>query len=274
MRIGFIGGGNMARSLIGGLVEADIPADSISVSDPGTGICEALKADFGVRHANSNKQLLAEADLVVAAVKPQQMKKVISDLAGQFDNKLLVSIAAGVLTDDLVAWTSQSTTAVVRCMPNTPALVQCGATALFANQYVSELQRQQAQSVLAAVGEVAWVESEPQLDAITALSGSGPAYFFLLIESMIDAAQAMNLPADLATRFATQTALGAATMAHDGDIKPAQLRENVTSPAGTTEAALNSFQAANFRTTVLHAMQAAEHRAVELGNELGDKKNG
>ncbi|OED39448.1 pyrroline-5-carboxylate reductase [Chromatiales bacterium (ex Bugula neritina AB1)] len=264
----------MARSLIGGLVDADMAAGSISVSDPGTGVCEALHSDFGIHHAGSNGELLAGCDLVVMAVKPQQMKTVVSELAGQFQNKLLVSIAAGVLSNDLLAWTKQPDTAIVRCMPNTPALLKCGATGLFANHYVTEQQRQQAESVLAAVGDAAWVDSESQLDAITALSGSGPAYFFLLIESMIDAAQQMNLPKDLATRFAIQTALGAANMAQSSNLEPAQLRENVTSPAGTTEAALNSFSAANLSKIVQHAMQAAEHRAVELGIELGDKANG
>jgi len=260
----------MARSLIGGLVDSDIAADNIVVSDPVTSVCATLQSDFGVRQASDNAAAVQSSDVVLLAVKPQQMHLVTTELAGLFEDKLLISIAAGVLTDDIVRWAQQKQTAVVRCMPNTPALLGAGATALFANKYVSDTQRDKAQTILSAAGEIAWVDTESQLDAITALSGSGPAYFFLLLESMIDAAVDMGLPEDLATRFAIQTALGAARMAHEGDAVPAKLRENVTSPAGTTEAALNSFASNHFPQTVARAMVAAAARATELGKELGE----
>lgn len=272
MNIAFIGGGNMARSLIGGLVDSGFSADCIVVSDPVTGVGESLNRDFAVSHTASNTEALAKSHVAVMAVKPQQMNHVITEMAGHFEDKLLISIAAGVLTDDMVKWTKQDQTAVVRCMPNTPALLRAGATALFANKHVSETQRDYAKTILSAVGAIAWVDNESQLDAITALSGSGPAYFFLLLESMIEAAVELDLPEDLATRFAIQTALGAARMADEGDAVPAKLRENVTSPAGTTEAALKSFAADKFRKTVARAMNAAASRATELGKELGEVK--
>lgn len=272
MKIAFIGGGNMARSLIGGLIESGSTAVSdIIVSDPVTAACDSLKADFGIATTSANEHALEQSDVIVLAVKPQQMQVVVSKLANRFSDKVIVSIAAGILTGSLQRWTQQPDVAVVRCMPNTPSLLQAGATALYANKNVSATQKQQAQSILAAVGDVAWVEQESQLDAITALSGSGPAYFFLLMESMIEAAVNLDLPRDLATRFAIQTALGAARMAKEGDHSPAQLRMNVTSPAGTTEAAIGSFSNDNFGDIVASAMQAANRRANELGKELGEQ---
>lgn len=271
MRIAFIGGGNMARSLIGGLVDSGVNALDITVSDPLDAARESLKADLGIQSATSNEQALQQSDVIVLAVKPQQMQSVVTRLADQFADKLIVSIAAGILSQSLTHWANQTDVAIVRCMPNTPSLLRCGATALYANAHVSDTQKQQAQTILAAVGEVEWVEQETHLDAITALSGSGPAYFFLLMESMIDAAVDLQLPPELATRFAIQTALGAARMANEGDISPEQLRRNVTSPAGTTEAAINSFTNDKFHDIVARAMRAADHRANELGTELGEK---
>lgn len=270
MKIAFIGGGNMARSLIGGIVESGVDAADIIVADPVSAICESLSNDFGILTATDNDHAVEHADIVVLAVKPQLMKTALSPLANQFSGKLIISIAAGVLSQDMASWAGSKNVAVVRCMPNTPALLQCGATALYANDNVTANQKQQAQTVLSAVGEAAWVDKETQLDAITALSGSGPAYFFLLMESMVNAAEEMGLSTELAKRFAIQTALGAARMAGEGNDSPAQLRKNVTSPAGTTEAAINSFTNDKFSATVQRAMQAAEHRAKELGKELGD----
>ncbi len=270
MKIAFIGGGNMARSLIGGIVESGVNESNIMVADPIAAACESLSKDFGIVTATDNEHAIAQSDIIVLAVKPQLMRSVLSPLANQFNGKLLISIAAGVLSRDLARWAGSEGAAVVRCMPNTPSLLQCGATALYANSNVTADQKKQAQKVLSAVGDAAWVEQESQLDAITALSGSGPAYFFLLMESMADAAKEMGLSAELANRFAIQTALGAARMAGEGTDSAAQLRKKVTSPAGTTEAAINSFTNDNFSATVQRAMQAAEHRATELGKELGD----
>ena len=271
MKIAFIGGGNMARSLIGGIVDSGANASDITVSDPISATAEALAADFGTRTAADNTRAVECSDIIVMAVKPQVMQSVLTPLASQFADKLMISVAAGVLSQDLASWAGAENLAVVRCMPNTPALLQCGATALFANSHVNSIQKQQAETVLSAAGETAWVEQETQLDAITALSGSGPAYFFLLMESMVSAAEQMGLPADLANQFAIQTALGAARMAKEGNDSAAQLRKNVTSPAGTTEAAINSFTADEFNKIVQRAMQAAEQRATQLGKELGEK---
>lgn len=272
MKIAFIGCGNMAQSLIGGLIANGFSADDIIVADPSDTATAKAADSWHVVVAKDNAEAVAEATVVVLAVKPQQMKSVLTSIADQLDDQLLVSIAAGIQTGDMLAWANatHNNAAVVRCMPNTPALLQCGATGMFANEGVSDEQRSVAESVLQSVGATAWVETESQLDAITALSGSGPAYFFLMIEAMTEAATELGLNRDLAVQFATQTALGAARMASEGNDDPAQLRINVTSPAGTTEAALNSFNTNNFKQIVLSAMQAADQRARVLGTELGD----
>jgi pyrroline-5-carboxylate reductase len=269
MHITFIGGGNMARSLIGGLIEAGTKPGNITVSDPMAEIQQHLNADFGIVTGGDNAAAISNAGVVVLAIKPQQMRLVVSELSGKFEGKLVISVAAGVLLSDIVRWSGKADTAVVRCMPNTPALLGCGATGLYANDAVQPAQKQQAEVILAAAGISAWLDTEAQLDAITALSGSGPAYFFQMIESMINSAEKMGIPEPVATQFAIQTALGAARMASEGDTSPAQLRRNVTSPAGTTEAAINSFTSDNFGDIVNRAMKAAESRAQELGKELG-----
>ena len=277
MKIAFLGCGNMAQSLIGGLISDGFNPADIIVADPVPQATDLANDKWQVEVAENNNAAVALADVVVLAIKPQQMKTVLTGLSGSLDDKLLISIAAGVQTGDMRQWASESAgknatgkIAVVRCMPNTPALLQQGATGLYADNNVNDAQRTAAEKILAAAGTTAWVDSEEQLDAITALSGSGPAYFFLLIESMTNAAISLGLPKNLATNFAVQTALGAAQMAADSGLEPAQLRANVTSPAGTTEAALNSFNDDNFTQTVHSAMQAAKLRAQELSKELGD----
>ncbi len=281
MKIAFVGGGNMARSLIGGMVrstsndqnapQSNAAADGpqVIVSDPVSEVVQKLSHDFGIQGATSNQEAVELSDVVVLAVKPQQMHTVVSSLKGCFEGKLLISIAAGVRCADITKWSGNHEVALVRCMPNTPALLQCGATGLFANDSVSQAQRANAEKILSAAGSIAWVSEESQLDAITALSGSGPAYFFLLLEAMTESAIALGLSKELATQFAIQTAVGASRMASEGDVEPAQLRRNVTSPAGTTEAALNSFNNDQFTEIVKRAMQAANDRAAELGEELG-----
>lgn len=269
MKIAFIGGGNMARSLIGGLIDAGTAPDDIAVADPQEHARQQLQDTFRVNTHTDNHEAIKRAEVVVLAVKPQQMHKVVSALSGHLDNQLLVSIAAGVRMQDIAVWSGNEDAAVVRCMPNTPALVGCGATGLIANAQVDDTQRQQAERILNAVGICAWVETEAQIDAITALSGSGPAYFYLMLESMISAAQQMGIAPDTAKAFAIQTALGAARMAGEVEETPAQLRRNVTSPAGTTEAAINSFTNDNYSEIVDRAMQAAAARANELADELG-----
>ena len=237
--IGFIGGGNMATSLIGGLVANGTSPGSIWVSDPDTPKLDDLVRRFGVNAAADNGGVASRCATVVLAVKPQIMHTVVQELAPVLGEHapLLVSIAAGVREADINRWAGGDM-AIVRTMPNTPALVGCGATALCANAKVDTGQRDHADAILKAVGITIWVDDEAQLDAVTALSGSGPAYYFLLMEIMQATGEAMGLDADAARRLTLQTALGAARIANESDEPPGVLRERVTSPGGTTERAL------------------------------------
>ena len=273
MKIAFIGCGNMAQSLIGGMIANGTSSSNIAVADPSDTATAVAEKKWNVTVAANNNEAVSDTDVVVLAVKPQQMQTVLTGIADHLTDQLLVSIAAGIQTKDMLNWANTSQVAIVRCMPNTPALLQCGATGLFAASNVTSEQRKIAEEILNAVGLTAWVDQESQLDAITALSGSGPAYFFLMIEAMTEAATELGLNKDLAIQFATQTALGAARMTTESDVEPAQLRKNVTSPAGTTEAALNSFNNNNFTEIVAQAMQAADKRAGELGRELSDSES-
>ena len=273
MKIAFIGCGNMAQSLIGGMIANGTSGGNIAVADPSDTATAVAEKKWSVTVAANNNEAVSDTDVVVLAVKPQQMQTVLTGIADHLTDQLLVSIAAGIQTKDMLNWANTSQVAIVRCMPNTPALLQCGATGLFAASNVTSEQRKIAEEILNAVGLTAWVDQESQLDAITALSGSGPAYFFLMIEAMTEAATELGLNKDLAIQFATQTALGAARMTTESDVEPAQLRKNVTSPAGTTEAALNSFNNNNFTEIVAQAMQAADKRAGELGRELSDSES-
>ena len=268
-RIAFIGAGNMARSLIGGLLAKGYPASQLSCSDPFAQSLEQAAALGPIRTASDNAAVLADADVVVLAVKPQVMEQVLSPLQGllQQQQPLLVSIAAGVTIDSMLRWSGVQLP-IVRCMPNTPALLQCGATGVYASAGVSDGQRQLVTSVLEAVGIVAWVDSEAQLDAVTALSGSGPAYFFLLMEAMQAYGEQLGLPAQASAQLTMQTALGAARMAMESDVDVAELRRRVTSPNGTTQAALESFAANGFTQKVEAALQAAYDRSIALAGEL------
>lgn len=268
--ITFIGGGNMAASLIGGLVANGKAPDEICVSDIDPEKCRMAENRFGVRTCSDNATAVADADIVVLAVKPQVMVPVIDSLcdAARMRSPLMVSVAAGVRAADIVRWLGYPA-AVVRTMPNTPALVGAGATALFANDQVTPEQRTSAQTILDAVGISVWVESETQLDAVTALSGSGPAYYFLLMELMQTAGEKLGLDPDTARQLTLQTALGAARIANEGEDPPGTLREKVTSPNGTTEQALLYFQNNGMAELVTGALQAAHDRSVELGDELG-----
>lgn len=271
--IGFIGGGNMAGSLIGGLINAGIPASDITVSEPDESRLSALKQEFKINTTTDNKETL-HCEIVVLAVKPQLLKTVCQQLSTGINEKtLFISIAAGVKSTDINRWLSQNQAlgkqAIVRCMPNTPALLQCGASGLFANEEVSETQKKQAEKILQAVGLVIWVNTEQQLNAVTAVSGSGPAYFFLLMEAMQQAGEKLGLPATIAQKLVLQTALGAARMATEGDASPAELRQRVTSKGGTTEQAISSFQSANFHQIVFQALEAANKRSISLAEELG-----
>lgn len=268
-RIAFIGAGNMATSLIGGLRAQGMPAVQICASEPGAEQRARLAGELGIELHADNTRAVKGADLIVLAVKPQVMKAVCLELAAHLQaGQLIISIAAGISCASLSSWLGP--VALVRCMPNTPALVRQGVSGLFANPRVSNAQREQAQSVLNAVGMTLWMDDEAQIDAVTAVSGSGPAYFFLLMEAMTAAGVKLGLPAATAAQLSIQTALGAARMAASSEVDAGELRRRVTSPNGTTEAAIKTFQAAGFEMLVESALNAAAKRSVELAHELGN----
>ncbi|POF40831.1 pyrroline-5-carboxylate reductase [Pseudomonas laurylsulfativorans] len=267
-RIAFIGAGNMAASLIGGLRAKGLEAAQIRASDPGEETRARVTAEHGIETFADNAQAIDGADVVVLAVKPQAMKAVCEALRPSLKpGQLVVSIAAGITCASMNNWLGAQP--IVRCMPNTPALLRQGVSGLFATAEVTAEQRQQAQELLSAVGIALWLNEEQQLDAVTAVSGSGPAYFFLLIEAMTAAGVKLGLPADIAAQLTLQTALGAAHMAVASDVDAAELRRRVTSPAGTTEAAIKSFQANGFEALVEKALGAAAHRSAEMAEQLG-----
>ena len=266
--IAFIGAGNMASSLIGGLRAKGLDAAQIRASDPGADTRAKVAAEHGIEVFADNAQAVANADVIVIAVKPQAMKAVCQDLRPHLKpHQLLVSIAAGITCTSLLNWLGEQP--LVRCMPNTPALLGKGVSGLYATAAVTSEQRQQADELLSAVGLVVWVDQEAQIDAVTAVSGSGPAYFFLLIEAMTDTGVKLGLTREVAEQLAQQTALGAAHMAVGSDVDAAELRRRVTSPAGTTEAAIKSFQASGFEAMVEKALSAAAHRSAEMAEQLG-----
>lgn len=267
--IAFIGAGNMARSLIGGLIADDYPASAIIATDPLDAQRDQLRQHFDIRAEINNREAATQADIVVLAVKPQAMKQVATDLAPVIRDRhpLVVSIAAGIRAATLDAWLGGNT-ALVRCMPNTPALVQCGATGLYANARVTPSQHQAAESILRAVGLTVWVEDEALLDSVTALSGGGPAYFFLVIEALENAGVELGLGREQARLLALQTAFGAAKMALESEEPAAQLRARVTSPGGTTERAIAALQAGGMEALFSQALAAARQRCEELSDLL------
>ncbi|AYC31132.1 pyrroline-5-carboxylate reductase [Pseudomonas cavernae] len=268
-RIAFIGAGNMAASLIGGLRAQGLAADAIRASEPNAEQRARIAAEHGIQVSADNAEAIQGAEIIVLAVKPQVMKTVCQALAPSLSgNPLIVSIAAGISCASLENWLGASR-AIVRCMPNTPALLREGVSGLYANANVSAAQRQQAEQLLSAVGLALWLDEEQLIDAVTAVSGSGPAYFFLLIEAMTAAGEQLGLPRATAAQLTLQTALGAARMAVASDVDAAELRRRVTSPAGTTEAAIKTFQAGGFETLVKHALDAAAQRSAELAEQLG-----
>lgn len=268
-KIVFIGGGNMARSLIGGLVADGLSADNIHVLDTQKAVRQTLKQTFAVQVHDDLASAVASADVIVLAVKPQQMQDVVKSLASVWPaNALLISIAAGIRLADLGRWL-QKDAAIVRAMPNTPSLVQAGATALFANNHVSEQQREQAEAILRAVGLALWLDNETKMDAVTALSGSGPAYFFLVMEAMENAAIELGLPQETARLLCLETAFGAAKMALESGVPAATLRQQVTSPGGTTERAIHELEDGGLHGLFENALVAAALRARELGDQLG-----
>lgn len=265
--ISFIGGGNMAQALIGGLISRGQPVTRITVSDPIEQIRELL-LEKELNVTDDNAVAIQHADVVILAVKPQALSNVLKPLHGRFENKLIVSIVAGAEVESIRHLTGAER--VVRVMPNTPALVQTGAHGLYAPAEVSQADRDLASQILAATGLTIWVNSEAQIDAVTAVSGSGPAYFFYMMESMIRAGKNMGLDEKVATALTLQTALGAAQMAITSSNSPAELRKNVTSPNGTTQAALEVFDRAQISQNIQTALAAAQKRSQELAQELSE----
>ncbi len=268
--ISFIGGGNMATSLVGGLVADGRDPASIYVTDVDTAKLEALADAYRVQTSTDNEEAVSLASAVVLAVKPQIMAPVVQAVAvpAKAHRPLFVSIAAGVRESDILRWLGFDA-AIVRCMPNTPSLVGSGATALYANPVVSKGQRSLAESVLRAVGLTLWVDDENLLDVVTAVSGSGPAYYFLFMEYMERTGISMGLSKDDARTLTIQTAFGAAKMALESSDSPATLRTRVASRGGTTERALETLMTGGMEQLIHRAMEAARDRAVELGHEFG-----
>lgn len=265
-KVAFLGGGNMAAALIGGLLKTGWPVDRILVAEPVAERAVWLAEQFGITVHNAGADIVADADALVLAVKPQQLAAAVTGLPLKA-GALVVSIAAGVRLATLQRLLG-SQVAYVRTMPNTPALLGAGITGLFAPQGTSAEARALAEQLLAAAGACVWVTEEEQLDAVTALSGSGPAYFFLLVEALRDAGTALGLSAEVAAQLAAQTCVGAARMVGESGLDAAQLRVNVTSKGGTTEAALNHLESAGLRTMFATALQHADARAKALGDAL------
>ena len=263
----FIGGGNMAQALIGGLISRGLRATRITVSDPVEKV-RLLLEEKDVHVTDDNIAAIRDADIVLFAVKPQVLASVLKPLKGLFDGKLVMSIVAGAEIATIA--NLLDTDRIVRVMPNTPALVQTGAHGLYATDAVDAKDRELASQVLAATGLTLWVNSEAQIDAVTAVSGSGPAYFFYMMESMIRAGKNLGLDEKVATALTLQTALGAAQMAITSANTPAELRKNVTSPNGTTQAALEVFDRAQISQNIQAALAAAQKRSQELAQELSE----
>jgi pyrroline-5-carboxylate reductase len=269
--VAFIGGGNMARSLIGGMVARGVAGSSIHVAEPVAELRAALARDFGVAPHATAHEAAAAASTWVFAVKPQVMREVCQSLATQAQARrpLAISIAAGITSAQMARWLGADAAdaggvAVVRAMPNTPSLLGAGVTGMYANACVDEAGRRRADALLSAAGTTVWIDDEARMDAVTAVSGSGPAYVFLLAEAMEDAGKAEGLPADAARTLALQTVLGAARMLTESDEAPAELRRRVTSPGGTTHAAIETFERGGLRALVAEAI----HNAAERGREL------
>jgi len=268
--LAFLGGGNMATSLIGGLISEGMSPHEIIVFDISAEKRCDLQSRFGIQVAESNGAAVDGTKTVVLAVKPQVLKNVCLEVATlvQQQKPLVISIAAGVPSAALNTWFGANIP-TVRCMPNTPALIKAGASAMYATDTVSGAQREQAEQLLRAVGTVAWIAEESLMDAVTALSGSGPAYFFYFMEALAQAGIELGLPADIAKQLTLQTALGAASLAQQSNEDLATLRRNVTSPGGTTERALLSMEANKVAEHLRNAVVAANERGQELAKQFG-----
>lgn len=263
-KIGFIGAGNLATSMIGGLLNDNYPADHLWASNPEDTHFSAFQQQTPIHTTHNNNELVAAVDIIIFAVKPNVLATVMQDVGPQCTaQQLLISTAAGVSTTSMQSWLGRELP-IVRCMPNTPALVGAGATGLYANTAVSEEQRSQAESILRAIGITVWVDNEGAMNVVTALSGSGPAYFFYIMDVLEQAAITAGLPAEDAHLLTLQTAAGAAHLAMESSESLAHLRERVTSKGGTTAAAIEVFEASHIREIITNAVIAAKTRAEEL----------
>lgn len=267
IKIGFIGAGNMARALIGGLINSGVPGKNIASFDLDTTRLKGLSQDFAIQAAPSNQHLIDQCDVVVLAVKPQAMHTMINSLQLGSHIPLFLSIAAGLRTTALCNWFGRDLP-LVRAMPNTPSLVRAGATGMYANKVVNPKQREIAENIMRAVGITLWLDNEAHLDAVTAISGSGPAYFFYLMEAMEQAGVQLGLPAEAARLLTVQTAFGAAKLALEVEEEPKTLRERVTSPGGTTERAIQHLNANEVGKILATAIKAARDRSEELAQQL------
>ena len=268
--IGFIGAGNMAYALIKGLISDGFDPKNINISDSNLQLLESRKSELGVSTYSDNLSLLENSEVIVFAVKPQVLSMVCHELKNRAtSSQLFVSIVAGIQSQDINRWLGGNFS-LIRTMPNTPALFQSGVTGLYANDLVTQEQKNSVDVLLSSVGECFWVNEEKLLDAITAISGSGPAYFFLLMQSMKQAAMALGLDEKTADSLSIQTSHGASIMATNSGKDSKTLRSEVTSPNGTTQAAIETFQDQNFEGIVAAATRAAYDRARELSKELGD----
>lgn len=270
MKISFIGGGNMARAIISGLKNHGFNMTSITVLELDAQKRTQLEGEFHVQ-ATASYADIQNTDVIVLAVKPQQLKAVCADLTQVLNSQLIISIAAGVRSSDISRWLNHYTS-VVRVMPNTPAQIQAGVSALFANPAVSELQREQATSILNAVGITLWLDDESKMDAVTAISGSGPAYVFYLIEALQEAALSLGLKSDQARTLALQTFAGASLLAIQSTDDIQSLRAQVTSKGGTTEQGILALEAGEIKAIILNATKAAANKSTLLGDELGSKQ--
>ena len=270
LKIGFIGGGNMAVALISGLLQAGITAKHIHVVDVNQATLTKMETEFGVATSLNIDQHLQQMNVIIFAVKPQQLRDVIGELAAYLNDQLLISIAAGIRATDISRWLN-GYQKIVRVMPNTPALIGKGITGLFALSGVGEAEKQCADEILRAVGSTSWVQEEKLIDVVTAISGSGPAYVFYFIEAMQQAAQELGLTHEQGTQFAIATFEGAAQLAMHSVDDVATLRERVTSKGGTTYAALRSMESDDVKKHIIGAIKAAATRATELGEEFGQQ---
>lgn len=270
-KITFIGGGNMATSLIGGLIADGFDPTNIHVAEPDAERLQSLAAGYPIQAHTDNLTAIAGSSVVILAVKPQQIQSVVKQISPNWDNNtLLVSIAAGIRLDAISKWLNNPAAAIVRAMPNTPALVQAGATVLCANDNATKSQHELAEAILRATGLTLWVDNESQLDAVTALSGSGPAYFFLVMQAMETAAVELGLPEKTARILCLQTAFGATKMALESGESSTSLRQKVTSPGGTTERAIDELENGGLLSLFENAMTAAALRSRELAKQLGE----